>query len=270
MKCFISDYDGTYLRPCLERSRQLEANAQAVNRWREAGGYFGFSTGRILPLIEKELKDPKLLVDFMIVANGALVLDEVGQVIFHQQFEPDMTQAIIHYLTVQTSLDFICSDGKDGYHTPRVLQPSSSMHHVFQQLKETGLFQLSLEEITTRGISQFSIVDLTPEQVGQITAELEFLFENQVTVYPNRSSIDLSPIGISKAVGIQKVVQHYQLKPEEVICMGDSWNDVEMIQDYQGLTVPEAPVVLKESAVGWFQTVEEALAWATDQKRLRD
>ena len=267
MKLFISDYDGTYLRPMLERNEQLRRNALAVEEWQAEGGLFGFSTGRILPLIERELAQQAICVDFMIVANGALVLDAKGHAIFHQQLELSLAKEILAYLTQEEGLNFICSDGRNGYHTPGIIT-HSSMADIFRELKEAGNFNLTLEESIRCGISQFSIVDLTPEEMGRIVADLETLFEDQLTIYPNRSSIDLSPKGISKASGIQEVLNYFNLTPSQVICMGDSWNDVEMIQQYQGLTVPEAPPILKESARGWFSTVEEALVWALQQKRL--
>lgn len=267
MKLFISDYDGTYLRPMLKRSDQLLKNAEAVNRWQVEDGLFGFSTGRILPLIEAELEEQPVKVDFMIVANGALVLDGKRDVIAHQVLAPELTEEVITFLTQSRSFNFICSNGWNGYHSPGVVT-ASSMAETFLALKEAGYFHLTLEESLSQGISQFSIVDLTVDEVEQLTGELRMLFQDRLTIYPNRSSIDLSPRGVSKATGIQQLLDYLELSPSQVICMGDSWNDVEMIQQYQGLTVPEAPMILKEAAIEWFPTVEEALNWAIQQKRL--
>ena len=268
MKLFISDYDGTYLRPKLEKEEQLRRNAVAVDEWQLEEGLFGFSTGRILPLMELELKTQVIETDFMIVANGALVLDSKGETIFHQVLDSEVANEVVSYLIQEGNLNFICSNGKDGYHTEGVVQ-GSSMTEVFITLKEVGCFNMTLEEALRQGVSQFSIVDLTPEEVEPLAAKMESLFGDRLRIYPNRSSIDLSPIGISKATGIQHVLDYFNLTPDQVICMGDSWNDVEMIQKYQGLTVPEAPAVLRRAAKKIFSTVEEALKWAKKEKDYR-
>ena len=75
MKLFISDYDGTYLRMVANQEEQLHRNTEQVRKWQAEGNLFGFSTGRILPLIAKESPVKLLQTDVMIVANGALVLD---------------------------------------------------------------------------------------------------------------------------------------------------------------------------------------------------
>ena len=92
--------------------------------------------------------------------------------------------------------------------------------------------------------------------------KLETLFGEDITIYPNRASIDLSPKNCSKAVGVKQAIEYLKLSPQQVICMGDSWNDLEMLQHYRGLTVPEAPTVLKEVAQAAIDSVASGLEWA--------
>lgn len=42
-------------------------------------------------------------------------------------------------------------------------------------------------------------------------------------------AIDLQRSGVSKAIGVAKVIEHFGLKPEEAIAFGDGGNDVEML-----------------------------------------
>lgn len=258
MRLFISDYDGTYLRSMGDEMTQLQLNSEAVAKWRQLGGLFGFSTGRIFPLIEMEINKYPLEIDFMVVANGALVLDEKLQVIRQHLIDPELIVHIVNYLNQERSLNFICSDGWDGYHSEQIMK-NSSMKQVMTRLKEAGYFNLTLDEVISRGIAQFSVVDLSPEEVEVLSKELECQFGNALTVYPNRTSIDLSPKNISKATGIKDLLNYLDLGADQVICMGDSWNDIEMIQTYKGITVPEAPEILKELAVECYSSVREAL-----------
>lgn len=261
MKLFISDYDGTYLRNVVNQDEQLHQNAEQVRRWQAEGNLFGFSTGRILPLIEKEPPVQGLQTDVMIVANGALVLDAKGHTLFHQTFSAQVSKTLLHYLSEETDLNFICSDGRDGYLRAGVLT-SPSMGEVFKSLQQQGYFQLTPADVLKQGVSQLSIIDLTPDLIEALVVKMETLFGEEVTIYPNRASIDLSPKNCSKAIGVKEAIKYLKLSSDQVICMGDSWNDLEMLQHYQGLTVPDAPAVLKEVAQAAIDSVASGLEWA--------
>ena len=261
MKLFISDYDGTYLRMVANQEEQLHRNTEQVRKWQAEGNLFGFSTGRILPLIAKESPVKLLQTDVMIVANGALVLDAKGRTLFHQTLPTQVSKTLLHYLSEETNLNFICSDGRDGYLTTGVLS-SPSMGDVFKSLQQDGYFQLTQIDVLKQGISQLSIIDLTADVIQSLVMKLETLFGEDITIYPNRASIDLSPKNCSKAVGVKQAIEYLKLSPQQVICMGDSWNDLEMLQHYQGLTVPDAPAVLKEVAQAAIDSVASGLEWA--------
>ena len=52
----------------------------------------------------------------------------------------------------------------------------------------------------------------------------------------HQHSSDIVPISGSKATGVEKVVEHLGLKPENVMVFGDGLNDLELF-DYAGISV---------------------------------
>lgn len=267
MTIFISDYDGTYFKPSPEGEAQLQRNQKAVLNWQNQGHLFGFSTGRILPLMALELNRLDLPIDFMIAANGALVVDNSFQPLVHHHLPTPLVQEVLKTLKTLQLNHVMLSNGWDGYFSLEA-RLSSSMAPVFHQLQKEGLFQLPLEAALAQGVSQLSILELSTEAIDELTPLLKTLVGEQAIVYPNRSSIDLSPAHVSKATGIQTILEHFQLSSSDAFCMGDNWNDLEMLQTYRGITLPEAPDCLKTVASQVFPTVEVAIEWALSQVNL--
>ena len=65
----------------------------------------------------------------------------------------------------------------------------------------------------------------------------------------NYNGIDIIPENGSKALGIQKTLEHFQLKPSEIMAFGDGENDMEMLQFAQiGVAMGNGNAALKNAA----------------------
>jgi hydroxymethylpyrimidine pyrophosphatase-like HAD family hydrolase len=76
------------------------------------------------------------------------------------------------------------------------------------------------------------------------------------TEYPARdlSILDLLPQGVSKGAALKKLAAHLGVKRNEVMAIGDNWNDVEMLEwAGQGVMMGNAAVELRAMATtrGW-------------------
>jgi Cof subfamily protein (haloacid dehalogenase superfamily) len=95
-----------------------------------------------------------------------------------------------------------------------------------------------------------SAVDVSPQE--RSSAEIAL----HRTEYPERnlSIVDILPAGCSKGVALRRLAMRRGLKPEEILAIGDNWNDVSMLEMAgRKVLMGNAPDELKQTAVdrGW-------------------
>lgn len=85
---------------------------------------------------------------------------------------------------------------------------------------------------------------LSTTNAGELAAQLKNKYKNVGIVVGSESSIDISQLGMSKAVGLKYLSQKLGIKSKEMIAFGDSGNDVEMLKyvGYSYVTSTALPV----------------------------
>lgn len=263
MKLFASDFDGTFCRHTKEGFRQIPMNNKAVNHWRAKGHYFIFATGRGISAMKHELSNNHQTdYDYIVGLNGAIIVDKEDKIIFQEIINKEVASEIISFITGEGYLSFMVSDGFTGALNVD-LDAEPQTKNIEKQFHEKGLFNLSLSEALSRPVSQISVMEVEPEKVHELAYKLSGRFKNQVVIYPNRKSIDISPLNTSKALGIKRLELFLNLAPQDIFCIGDSWNDIEMIESYKGFAMSDAPNQIKTKASKVFSTVEEAITSLT-------
>ena len=76
-----------------------------------------------------------------------------------------------------------------------------------------------------------------------------------IHAYPNRGSVDITPLGISKQQGIQQLIELMGWKNVRVYPIGDETNDLPMIRAFDGYTVDTARAVIQQQARGSYPGV---------------
>lgn len=65
-------------------------------------------------------------------------------------------------------------------------------------------------------------------------------FKGRISVYRSEGFyLEMMPLGVDKAFGLQKMLESMQMSPSDMICCGDGYNDISMIQ-YAGFGVAMA------------------------------
>lgn len=72
-------------------------------------------------------------------------------------------------------------------------------------------------------------------QGGNIPEILDSLLDCRYTRWGN-NGVDIVPIGGSKWIGIERILEHFGISPEQTISFGDSENDIEMLT-HSGISV---------------------------------
>lgn len=259
MKLFASDYDGTYCKHTRLGYRQMKQNIKVTKQWQEAGNLFVFATGRDLSLMKMEELLHRIQYDYVIGLNGAIIMSKEKSVLFRQTMSNKVARDIVLFIQQQSISYFTITDGINGYvQTPKRL--TNKMFYLFKILKYVAkLYTRSLDEALSYEVAQISVKMNSHQDAIRVANLINNQFGDEVMAFANLVHVDISAKGLSKATGLEYLVKLHQLNNDEVYCIGDSFNDLPMIESFNGFTMIEACEEVKEKAKGTFSTVGDAM-----------
>ncbi|RBW69256.1 Cof-type HAD-IIB family hydrolase [Bacillus taeanensis] len=233
-KLVFFDIDGTLL----DGEKRLPLSTkQAVKALKESDVEVAIATGRA-PFMFKELLE-ELEIDSFVSFNGQYVVYK-GDVIYKNPID----QKIIAELENYTS---------DKNH-PLVFQDHLGMKANYESHPHIDTSINSLK------IGHYPTYDAAYYKNREIYQILLFCEEHDEKQYSDRFSelsfirwhhysADVLPLGGSKAVGIQRMLERIDVKKENVYAFGDGLNDIEMLQFVgQGIAMGNAAKVVQEAA----------------------
>ena len=91
-------------------------------------------------------------------------------------------------------------------------------------------------EDITEPINKFLLTG-KPELLAELEPIAVKQFENRLSVYRSEGFyLETMPLGIDKAYGLSRLLKHLGLERRQMICLGDGFNDISMLQ-FAGLGV---------------------------------
>lgn len=225
IKLLALDLDGTLFNSKKEVS---QSNKEALRLARERGVQVVITTGRPLKAIEHLLYDLDMVSeqDYSITFNGGLVQRNTGEILDKSQFTRAEIEAIYEVLEALALPMDVLSDG-DVYSLAS--QGNHSLYHTANPM--LAFHELaSLADIPHDIIYNKVVVvieqDFLDQQIDQLPSQLYQDFE----VFKSRDIIlEIMPKGVHKAVGLDLLTQHLDLRASDVMAMGDEANDLTML-----------------------------------------
>ncbi|MCD8351746.1 MAG: Cof-type HAD-IIB family hydrolase [Planctomycetaceae bacterium] len=229
MRIVASDYDGTLY----ERGKMLGDVAPAIRAWRAAGNLFGFATGRDFYMTAPEADKWGLEADFYVCLNGGAIFDSERRLLHSRTLEDSLIPRLIQHPAAQASMHLQLS----GVEPLRVVLGEGSW---FPRLG-FEYEELSLDEaMALRGLGQISVAYTSLEECARWDEALRRDFGDAILPHRNKMSIDINPPGVDKASGLGWLLLDRGWSRDEFYVVGDGVNDVSMIREFGGFTVPGA------------------------------
>ncbi len=240
-KLIAADLDGTLLD---DRYTVLPELMLYINKARELGVEITVATGRLYPSALPFVRDLGVKLP-VIASNGSVIKDPV-------------TGTLVHQFTLDKSLAVEVLNMARNYEVHRFV----NLHDVFytdapgiqtrrysEALKVDFVYKDPLEEAITEDPIMV-VLRGSDEEVARLTEIMRNHFGDRVYLANSKPFfIDVNHPGVSKGTGLIDLCQRINIKPEEVIAIGDGWNDLEMFQAAGlGAAVANAPDELKEHA----------------------
>jgi len=231
-KMIVSDYDDTFIKEDFSYSEDL---LSTVHRYIDKGGKFMIATGRMTEAIRPICKKMNLKGE-VIGLQGALIQDiETGTEI--ESFPIYWEDALKVAEWIEKKRYYYHIYKSDNFMVKRITR-YSKIYMKYTNKAPDKLFRNITSFIKENKFSPLKIMILTkPSKVQKIIDEMTKLFGDKVLINTSKKWIvEIVSINTSKGKAVERVAERNGIKREEIICIGDSANDVTMIE-YAGLGV---------------------------------
>ena len=240
-KVFVSDYDGTLYQDGVVSDEVLSA----IRAFRESGGLFGIATGRIINSIKYEIEKFDIPVDFLIGANGAVIMDGVSKKIYSFDINKEIAKEVFDFLASQEMNFYGLSDG----------------FGIYGQGQDAALFdKFSMEyhDVMSRSIRGLYGRAQTREHAFELADIMNYRYGEHISVMPNYSGLDIVSVKTDKYDAIIKYIERFT-EGCEVATAGDAHNDLKMLKHFRGYVMSHGDPEIVSQIERKVSTVDEAL-----------
>lgn len=220
IKLIASDMDGTLLD---ERSQVPPETFDLIRALRDRGVRFAASSGRRYDRLCRFFEPVRDEMDF-VASNGAQVYAE-GRLIDREVYSHLGIMRLARTVAMFPCLHLALFDRSKSFLLDDEDKFVREVDKDLQNVERIG--NLPPADVSIIKASVFCDDGAVMDYAYVLERELgdEFVFA------PSGSSwIDAMQRGVSKATGIQQIMDHYGIAPDEVMAFGDSMNDYEIIR----------------------------------------
>lgn len=250
MKLLASDYDGTLRTGELVDRKDIEA----IHEFRKAGNLFGLVTGRSMESVKIELERNQFEFDFIVANNGGVIYDD--QLNKLQCLYMDFNKAldIISYIKTLDCVSYVIND---GYHRYKFNVDENQIDHKYGNMPEASDHE---ETVLDRGKIAQLVVSLNDTMLAdEISHYINTNFRGTAIAYVNVNCVDIVPEGVSKAEGLYFMESRLGIDHDDIYAIGDSFNDLPMLEEFHGCAVAHARTAIKEQAEEIYESVGDCI-----------
>lgn len=254
IKVIASDMDGTLLG---DDHKPAPETLAAVQRACDSGIRFMIATGRNFPGAMAELKECGLVCDY-IVSSGAEVRNPRQQVVAVHPISMELCRTIYEEIKEYPISVTFCTDGNDyKIGTPEEIEESLmlQMHLFFSDLPREELVQTETYQRIIRSTKTVSDMDeleaakvpiyklfLYSEDKGMLGELKQRLEQNKEIAVASSfpTNLEITDVKAQKGPVLKEYIESFGYTMDEVMALGDSLNDLSMIEMDFGATVAMA------------------------------
>ncbi len=257
IKLIASDYDKTFHR---NDQQDLQSNLNAVKEWRKQGHLFAISTGRDVASMLHEKKVRNIAYDYIISLNGSFIVDGDNNVLFKQALNNKLARELVEMLKEKFGDELIISNGFDGCNMTN--KKASLKDEVAREVYERNskIYSKSIETALDSEVLLIGCLNDNLEKAQQLKEEILFSYADEVEVFINLNYINIVPKGISKASGLDIIIEHAGADSDFVSVIGDDLNDIPMLKKYQGYAVNNAKEEVKAVSLKVYNSVSDLIS----------
>ena len=215
-KVLVVDYDRTLF---INNSDMLN-NINSINKFRENGNIFIIATGRTYNSLKKEIDKYNIEYDYLILNHGSLVIKKDKSTLFHYKIDKNILFNITNYLSKY--------------------KPKSVMYSYYTE---------DTNDINNPDISKITIVfQKDIETFKKVMMDIVKNYNNTIYIYFTQNyEIEIISKETNKSRAIDLLMKKANFKKENIYTIGDSYTDIDMINDYNGSCMEKSIDILKNN-----------------------
>lgn len=215
-KVLVVDYD----RTLFINNDDMLNNINSINKFRENGNIFIIATGRTYNSLKKEIDKYNIEYDYLILNHGSLVIKKDKSTLFHYKIDKNILFDITNYLSKY--------------------KPKSVMYSYYTE---------DTNDINNPDISKITIgFQKDIETFKKIMMDIVKKYNNKLNIYFTQNyEIEIISKETNKSKAIDLLMKKANFKKENIYTIGDSYTDIDMINDYNGSCMEKSIDILKNN-----------------------
>lgn len=221
IKLIVSDLDGTLLD---HHKKVAQREIDSLRQVKEAGITLCLASGRMNLEMQQVLQDINHQAH-SVSQNGAFIHLMNGTLLQSTLFEPTVAYEVFKLIQPTDTVQFICS-GDANYIaqvTPAAEVIQTRMFHPY--IVNSELEQAIQQDFPVCKFSVFGSLDILLTLKAQLEKKLNGLLDVYLS---DTDCLDIMPHQVSKGTSLLSLLAHLDVSPEQIACVGDSFNDVSM------------------------------------------
>lgn len=250
MKILASDYDGTLRTEEYVSKEDIEA----IKEFQAAGNLFGIVTGRSMESLENEIARNGFTYDFIVTNNGGVIYDKDKNLLKISYMNFDKACEIIEHIKTLNCVSYVIND---GFHRYKYTVDENQVDHKYGKVQDT---KVSQQEIFDKGKIAQLVISLNDSLLAEeISSYINDNFCDCAQAFINVNCVDIVCKGVSKAEGLLYIENHLQLNHDDIYAIGDSFNDLPMLEAFHGCTVKNAKECIQEQVGVVYDNVADCI-----------
>lgn len=223
MKMIVSDYDETF-------SEDLKKNIKYANKFIKEGNLFVIATGSSYQSYIDKLGENKFDVSYVIVNHGSLIIKN-DNVIYEEVLTHELSKSVFEdIMNSNYSSYFYCN--KDIRMSDDILDKTVKINVVFNNRQDANSFKDKILKKYSNLVNCYLMYDVL---------------------------IEITSIKASKIKAINKIMKLENIDKADVYTIGDGYNDIEMIKEFNGYAIKNAVDELNKVAKNKIDSVYELI-----------
>ena len=218
------DVDGTLIDSYHNNRRISPAVLAELKRIQGMGHKIFLSSGRPRPLMTPEVLEPGF--DGLVLVNGGYV-EMDGRSLYEERMDLDLAHRVIALLD-GLGIEYLISCARSMYTFPT----NQGIRDFFGGFCEPDVFtyEFDLEDALARAIKVETLPSVASRERLATLAKEVLGPDISCDSHGGEGTFELYPTAVSKAKGIEKVLEHLGIGVDEAYAFGDGTNDLEMIR----------------------------------------
>lgn len=228
MKLLVLDIDGTLVN---FKKEITPATISALSRWRAAGHKIAIATGRPTAGVREVARHARMAEEggYILSYNGACITDAAnGERVSGKFLAPSLAAELAAYVAAYPELGIISYEGDV------VLSLKEPDEYIILEAVTINKMELRTQPDFAQHITfpvHKCLITARPEVAAVHLPILQERFGDRAAIFLSEPFfIEVMPHNVDKATSLDEFVPKIGLTREDVICVGDGFNDVSMIR----------------------------------------